>query len=157
MLTTRSYTFIQQDSFAAKLVSINVIQQLILGGFLASLLDVKHLFNKILLFINGPTSRKNQHDKNSQRKVSSLFGFNHNLIFLNNNLLNHMRDLLEQLLFSCTDKRSIGTSASRSNVFQVIHLNDEANLIPNLCMTLRCKPTHSGGLMLTSVFSARQI
>ena len=112
ILTTRSYTFIQQDSLTTKLAFINVVQQLIIGGFSASLLDVKHLFNKILLFINGPRSRKNQHDKNSQSKVSFLFGFSHNLILLNNNFLNHMCALLEQLLFSCTDERSIGTLAS---------------------------------------------
>ena len=125
MLTTRSYTFIQQDSFAAKLVSINVIQQLILGGFLASLLDVKHLFNKILLFINGPTSRKNQHDKNSQRKVSSLFGFSHNLIFLNN-LLNHMRAVTPQTRQGLVhEKATTQTPINFSSTITYLYVNLE--------------------------------
>ena len=33
ILTTRSYTFIQQDSLAAKLASINVVRQLVIGVF----------------------------------------------------------------------------------------------------------------------------
>ena len=63
-----------------------------------------------------------------------------------------MRAFLEQLLFNCTDERSIGTSTSWSNGFQVIHLNDEANLIPNLCMTFAMQAHALGGLNVEGCF-----